>query len=259
MLTTAQDRAQLLAAAYPGDLSVRSLLDFCTLPPEVLDQLAQLAAPEDWGDRGDVLQRYLAVHVPLAVEQGRYVWSGKELVMRAGHLTTATGAALYLGLSRAEGDRWRLAWASDRPANLENLIPPDLGPWPEIDPGLEVLVAMDQVRVPQLAGLPLVTQQAAVAGAVEWSLRRGLAVRHLHGGCRMHFVPLHLTDRDGAPDLAAPMQVQSDRLLVRALIEPWHAYASARAVAERRELPAWLLDAWERVRARPSATHTSNC
>jgi len=79
---------------------------------------------------------------------------------------------------------------------------------------------------------------------VEWSLRRGLAIRQLRGQSRGYFAPVHLTDRDGAPELVAPVQVQSGRLVVRALIEPRSAYSTARAVVERREqLPGWLPDA----------------
>ena len=61
---------------------------------------------------------------------------------------------------------------------------------------------------------------------------------------RANFVPVHLTDRAGAPELVAPTQIQAERLLVRCLVELPAAYATARAVVERREeLPAWLLDA----------------
>lgn len=212
------------------------------LPPGRLVLIRDLVAPEDWGDGDDVLLRYLAVHVPLAIEQGRYVWDGKRLVMRAGHLSTVEGAATYLGLARADGNAWALDWAGERPSTVEPLLAPDLGTWPELDPRREVVVALDQFRSTELAGLPLVAQNAAVAGAVEWSLRRGLAVRQFRGECRGYFVPVHLTSRDAAPDLVAPVQVQADRLVVRALLEPRVAFPSARVVVERREdLPAWML------------------
>jgi hypothetical protein len=229
-------RPQLLA----DDLSIDAL------PPDRLALIKNLAVPEDWGDKDDVLLRYLAVHVPLAIEQGRYVWDGKRLVMRAGHLATAEGAGVYIGLARAGADGWALDWAGERPAKVEALLPPELGAWPELDTCLEVVVAIDQFRAPELAGLTLVAQSATVAGAVEWSLRRGLAVRHLRSESRGYFLPVHLTSRTGAPELVAPIQVQAGRLVVRALIEPRAAYASARAVVERRdELSAWVLEAWE--------------
>jgi len=233
--------AQLPPVHESDYLSVQALLAFCTLAPERLAEVRNLAAPEAWGDEDAVLQRYLAVHVPLALEQGRYVWSGKELLLRAGHLETPSGAPLYLGLSRSEGTRFELAWAGERPERFEPLLSADLGPWPALDPRHEVVVALDLFRAPQLAGLPLVAQNAAVAGAVEWSLRRGLAARQLRGASRGYFVPVHLTNREAAPELVAPVQIQAARIVVRALIEPRSAYATARAVVERREhLPAWL-------------------
>jgi hypothetical protein len=225
-------RPQLLA----DDLSIDAL------PPDRLALIKNLAAPEDWGDKDAVLLRYLAVHVPLAIEQGRYIWDGKRLVMRAGHLATNQGAGIYIGLARAGADGWALDWAGERPSRVEQLLPADLGTWPELDPRTEVVVAIDQCRAPELAGLTLVAQNATVAGAVEWSLRRGLAVRQLRVESRGYFLPVHLTSRTGAPELVAPIQVQAGRLLVRALIEPRAAYAAARAVVERREeLPEWML------------------
>ncbi len=215
------------------------------LAPGRLARIKDLAAPEDWGGEDSVLARYLAVHVPLAIEQGRYVWNGKQLVMRAGHLTTSADAAVYLGLVRAEGEGYAVDWAGERPSTVAPLLPADLGAWPELEPRREVVVAVDQFRSKELAGLSLSTQNSVITGAVEWSLRRGRAVRQLRGESRGYFVPVHLTARGGAPELVAPLQVQADRLVVRALIEPKAAYATARAVVERREeLPAWLLDAW---------------
>jgi len=243
--STRPTRTQLLASLRNHDLSVEALLDFCALPPERLSLLKDLAAPEDWGEGEAVLQRYLALHIPLAIGQGRYVWSGSQIAMRAGHLATLEGAALYVGLAKTDGGRWELSWADERPSVVEALFPADLGPWPELDPRLEVVVAVDPIRSSALAGLGLVAQGAAVAGAVEWSVRRGLAVRQFRGESRGYFVPVHLTSREAAPDLVAPVQVQAERLVVRALIDPRGAYPTARAVVERRDqLPAWMLDAW---------------
>ena len=51
-----------------------------------------------------------------------------------------------------------------------------------------------------------------------------------------------------APELVAPVQVQSNRLVVRTLLDPHVAYSPARAVVERWEqIPAWLLDAWDQA------------
>lgn len=242
--TTRPTRAQLLSAFGNDHFSPEALLNFCALPPDRLELIKDLAQPEDWGAKDLVLLKYLAVHVPMAIAQGGYVWNGEQIVLRAGHLATPGGAAVYLGLSRTDGSRWAPDWAGERPGKVEALVPADLGPWPELDTRLEVVVAMDQFPSQALAGLPLVIQNAAVAGAVEWSLRRGLFARQLRDTSRGYFVPVHLTNRDGAPELVAPIQVQAGRLVVRALIEPRVAYATARALVERREdLPGWLLDA----------------
>jgi len=222
----AADRAAQLHAR--GDLA----LDV----PDDVTPLRVVAAPEDWGDDDHVLRSYLAVHVPMAVEQGRFVWSGEHLVVRAGSLVTEAGSPVYMGLSRASG-RWAIAWAGPRPNSIEPLPAPDLGTWPELDPRLEVVVAIDRFPGPVLAELPLITQNLIVAGAVDWSVRRGLAVRQLRG-C---YAPVHLTDREGAPEFAAAIQVQRERLVVRRLVELSAAYPGARAaVARRDDLPMWL-------------------
>jgi hypothetical protein len=86
---------------------------------------------------------------------------------------------------------------------------------------------------------------------VHWSLHRSLAVRQIHGGGRGFFVPVYLSSRDDltvAPELVAPIQVQSNRLVVRTLLDPHVAYSPARAVVERWEqIPSWLLDAWDQA------------
>jgi hypothetical protein len=46
----------------------------------------------------------------------------------------------------------------------------------------------------------------------------------------------------------APIQVQSNRLVVRTLLDPHVAYSPARAVVERWEqVQSWLLDAWDQA------------
>jgi hypothetical protein len=76
-------------------------------------------------------------------------------------------------------------------------------------------------------------------------------VRQIHGGGRGYFVPVYLSSRDDltvAPELVAPIQVQSNRLVVRTLLDPHVAYSPARAVVERWEqIPSWLLDAWDQA------------
>ena len=238
-LSTRSTRAQLLEAVRSVDRTeVEKQLG---LSADRLSVVKSCVAPEDWGDDDAVLHRYLALHIPLAIEQGRYVWNGKEIVMRAGHLATASGAPVYLGLAPPD---WSPTWAGERPSTVEALLPTDLGPWPVLDQRREVVVACE-VRESVLGKLSPILQSIVVAGAVEWSIRRGLATRHLHRDTPGYFAPIHLSDRDGAPELVAAIQVQSNRNVVRALLEPRPAYGPARVVAERRDqVPRWLLDAW---------------
>ncbi|MEM7310823.1 MAG: hypothetical protein AAF682_29400 [Planctomycetota bacterium] len=251
-------RAQLLADFGEDYLSIQSLFRFCFVPSGRLGLLKDLAVVEEWGANDFVLLKYLAVHVRFAIEQGRYVWNGDQIVINAGRLVTATGAPIYAGIVKnntPDENPWVLNWVGERPSCAELPEPPDLGPWPTLAPGLEVIIACDldgddrPPRLPGLAGVPVVTRMAALAGAVQWSLYRGLAVRQLHGAGRGFFVPVYLSSREdltAAPDVVAPIVTQGERLVVRTLLEPHVAYAPARAVVERCELIApWLLEAWE--------------
>ena len=253
-------REELLADFGDELFSIQSLFQFCYVPGGRITHLEERAAEEEWGTNHFVLFKYLAVHVRLAIEQGRYVWNGDQIVLAAGRLANADGIPLYLGLirnSQPEENPWVLNWVGERPNTSELPVPPDLGEWPELDPRAEVVVACDlaseerRIHLPGLDGAPATARYAAVAGAVSWSLHRGLAVRQLHGSGRGFFVPVHLRGREdltAAPDLAAPVLVQGDRLVVRTLLEPGTAYAPARGVVERwDQLPAWLLDAWDRL------------
>ncbi len=256
--TPRASRDELLACFGPDYLSIQSLFSFCFVPGGRLSFLKELTLEEHWGDNNFALLKYLAVHVRLAIEQGRYAWNGEQVVLCAGRLCTPNGAPIYIGLIRnanPDENPWVLNWVGERPSCQELPEPPDLGEWPALDPAAEPVIACDLASderrppLPVVAGLPLAAQVAALSGALSWSLRRGLAVRQIHGGGRGYFAPLFLASRDDVtlePDLVAPIHVQSGRLVVRALLEPQVAYAPARAVVERWEqLPAWLLDAWD--------------
>lgn len=251
-------REDLLADFGEDYLSINSLFRFSFVPGGRLGLLRELAVAEEWGQKDFVLLRYLAVHLRLAIEQGRYVWNGEQIVLNAGRLTTDTGAPLYVGMvpnQTPDENPWVLNWVGERPSSPDLPEPPDLGTWPALDPGAEVLVACDlegedrRSRIPELAGLPLVARICALAGAVSWSLHRNLAVRQIHGGGRGYFVPVYWSSREdvgAAPDLVVPLTTQGERLVIRTLLEPHVAYAPARAVVERSEaLPAWLLEAWD--------------
>jgi len=262
-------REELLADFGEEYLTIQSLFRFCFVPGGRLGFLRGLAPAEEWGANDFVLIKYLAVHVRLAIEQGRYVWNGDQIVLTAGHLCTPKSVPIHLGLIRnstPDENPWVMNWVGERPSTRELPERPDLGTWPELDPSREVVVAADlastdrRIHLPGLETASVTAKSAAVAGAVSWALHRGLAARQIHGGGRGYFVPVWLTSRDDltlAPDLVAPIVVQGDRSIVRALFDPPSAYSPSRAVVERWEqLPAWLLDAWDTA-TEDARTHAS--
>lgn len=254
------NRDQLLADFGDEYLSIQSLFQFCFVPGGRLSLLKELTPIEEWGMNNFVLLKYLAVHIRLSIEQGRYVWNGDQIVLTAGRLSSVKGVPLYIGLvpnSTPDENPWVLNWVGERPSTAELPEPADLGEWPLLDPRNEFVIACDlasderRSKLGALADVTSVVQGAAIAGAVHWSLHRNLAVRQIHGGGRGYFVPVYLSSRDDltvAPELVAPIQVQSNRLVVRTLLDPHVAYSPARAVVERWEqLQSWLLDAWDQA------------
>jgi len=262
---TRPSTAELVREFGDEYLSIQSLFRFCFVPGGRLSLLKELAVPEDWGDNQFVLLKYLAVQLRLAVEQGRYVWNGDQMVLTAGGLTTPLGGPIYVGLvpnNTPEENPWVLNWVGERPSCPELPEPPNLGEWPPLTPDHEIVIAFDlNPEEPKyvfegMTEAPLITQVSALTGALHWSLHRNLGVRQIHAGGRGYFLPLYLkerTDLDREPDWVAPVVVQERRILVRTLLSPEVAYTPARAVANRcEELPSWLMDAWLRSQDRES-------
>ena len=253
---------QLLAAFGEEELSIQALFRFCYLPAGRLSFLKELAVDEEWGARDFALLKYLAVHLHLAIAQGCFVWNGEQLVTTAGALTTKSGAPIYVGISpnaQPDGNPYVVNWVGERPSTPTLPAAPELGVWPELDPGAEIVVAAEfehperRLHLGKLDDVPVVARMSAIMGAVSWSMWRGLAARQMHSGGRGWFVPVYLSSRAdllATPDFVAPLlaQTKGDRTVyvVRSLISAQGAYAPARAMVERCELlPGWLLGSWE--------------
>ena len=88
---------KLLADFGEEYLSIPSRFQFCFVPGRRLSLLQDLTVEEEWGANNFVLLKYLAVHVRLALEQGRYVWNGEQIDL------TLTEFAIVLFLVTQQG------------------------------------------------------------------------------------------------------------------------------------------------------------
>ena len=240
--------------ARPGE--VKGLHSFGFIPDDVIERLAEIALDENWGPKNFVLEKYMAEHIPLSLAQGRFSYFDGQLIITAGSLQTRYGTPLYLVFeeNRSGQQPWMLRAATERPRAANLPQPPDLPEWPPIALHAEVVIAHEHIleenrdRVAFLNDTPPVAQMCAVAGAIEWSIHRNLAIRQIYFGELNYFVPVYLTSREdvtATPDLVAPVQVQPGYLVARTLLEPHMAYPRARVVATRADqLPSWLIRAW---------------
>jgi hypothetical protein len=232
---------------------------FAYMKPGIVQKLAKEALNEEWGNNLFALDKYLAVHIPWSIEQGKYTHNSKQLYVTAGHLQTRYGTPLYLVFeANQQGNQpWRLVTAGSNISAPELPVSPDIPAPPEIPIGGEIVMMHDHIlgenaeRVPFLANTPPVAQMCAVSGAIQWSLNRNLQMPYWYYGRMQYLVPLYLQNRENialAPDAVAPIQVNPSSLLVRTVLSPSMPYASARVAVHRHDqLPPWLLDAWTKV------------
>lgn len=237
---------------------IECLYNFAYLPEDKIERLANGALHEQWGRLNKVLKRYLALHVGLAVRQGKYVQQDVGLIFCAGNLQTRYGNPLYLRFeeNKQQKPAYYLQYVGEALNSWEQLPqPPDYPEWPKITPGAEIVLAGEHIltdhsdRLGMLRDISPIAAVCALTGAIHWALFRDLAVKQLHYGVPSYFVPIYLETRDDiteAPDLIAPIQVLENKLYVRTALEPYMAYPSARIVSTRHDkLPSWLLRAWE--------------
>ena len=75
------------------------------IPPNFLAQIAREALSEKWGNNNFALEKYLSVHIPWAIEQNAYTYSGDQLFFTAGHLQTRYGTPIYIVFERHTGQQ----------------------------------------------------------------------------------------------------------------------------------------------------------
>lgn len=220
------------------------------------------ALSEEWGRDLYVLEKYLAVHIAWSVEQELFTQAEDQFYTTAGNLQTRYGTPLFLVFERnREPERssfrpvYFLRAAGSQVSAPQLPVAPELPKPPEIPIGAEVVMVHDHIlgdhsgRVPFLNQTPRVAQMCAIAGAIQWSMNRGLQLPYWYFGRMNYLVPLYLQSRENitlSPDLVAPIQVNPASLLVRTVLEPAMPYANARVAVRRHDqLPPWLLDGWK--------------
>jgi hypothetical protein len=239
------------------------LHNFAFVPPPIVEQLATRALSEEWGVNYYALLKYLAVHIPWSIEQGRFTSDGHQFYVSAGHLQTRYGTPIYLVFERNRNENrqpWFLVKSGSDVSAPELPPPPEIPDPPEIQKGAEVVMMHDHIlgdnadRVPFLEQTPPVAQMCAVSGAIQWSIYRGLQLPYYYFGRMNYLVPLYLQNRENitsAPNLIAPIQISADSMIVRTVLEPHMPYANARVAVHRHDqLPSWLLAAWNEYAAR---------
>jgi hypothetical protein len=255
-VTSREELLDQLGSPYTNEVVAR-LHRFAFVPDNMLEKLAKDALSEQWGANNFVLRKYLAVHVPWAIEQDRFTLGKDQLYVTAGHLQTRYGTPLFLVFQRIDEpgkSPWRLVVAGAEISAPELPTAPEIPAAPDLERGAEIVMLHDHIlgdnseRVSFLASTPPVAQMCAVAGAIQWSLNRSLHLNHWYFGRMNYIVPVYLQSRENitrSPDVIAPIQVSPGNLVVRTVLEPHMAYPNARVAVRRHdELPAWLLEAW---------------
>ena len=245
-----------LGSSYTNKV-VERLHGFSFMPPQNVDRLSKAALSEHWGTKNIVLLKYLAVHVPWAIEQGRFTATESQFFVTAGHLQTRYGTPLYLVFEPNKNtgqEPWCLVRVGSEISAPQLPVPPEIPPPPSIPVGAEIVMMHDHIlgdhwdRVPFLEDTPPVAQMCAISGAIQWSINRGLQLPYWYFGSMNYLVPLYLQSRENitlAPDLIAPVQVNPSSLLVRTILAPSMPYANARVAVRRHDqLPAWMLSSW---------------
>ncbi len=253
------DQAKLveqLGSSYTNRV-VDRFRGFAYISPSSIEKLQNEVLNEEWGKGSFVLEKYLAIHVAWSIEQGKYTHSDNQFYVTAGHLQTRYGTPLYLVFVKNTGTGpapWFLLKTGSQISAPELPTPPDIPHSPDIPLGGEIVMMHDHIlgdnasRVPFLKDTPPVAQMCAVSGAIQWSINRQLQIPYWYFGKMNYLVPLYLQSRENitlSPDLIAPVQINTDSLLVRTVLDPSMPYPNARVAVRRHDqLPAWMLSSW---------------
>ena len=256
MQVTKEEILNVLGTSLTNEVVAR-LRRAAHMPRGVLDNLSHSALSENWGNDLYVLEKYLAVHFAWSIEQDCYTVSENQLFVTAGHLQTRYGTPLYLVLERNNQPGRQPLYCVHAGSDIAAPAlptPPEPPPPPEILRGGEIVMLHEHIlqhnaeRVPFLTQTPPVSQMCAVAGAIQWSLNRGLQLPYWYFGRMNYLVPLYMQSREDItlpPDLIAPVQVNPNTLIVRTVLLPHMPYANARVSVKRHDqLPHWMLSAW---------------
>jgi len=257
MIPTREEMVTVLGSSETNK-SVERFKKLGFIPPQLVQSLASQALNEEWGQSHYALQKYLAVHVSWAIEQGAYTASEDQIFFAAGHLQTRYGTPLYLAFEKNKNpvypQQLYCKYVGSNPSAPNLPVPAEIPSNRAINKAAEIVMLHEHIlkdnadRVPFLSKTPPVSQMCAVSGAIQWSLNRGLEIPYFYFGRMSYLVPLYLQSRENitqAPDLIAPIQVSPNSLVVRTVLLPQMPYANARVAVERHDrLPSWMLDAW---------------
>jgi hypothetical protein len=114
-MATQEELLAQLGSPYTNKV-VERLHRFAFVPENLIEKLAQEALSEHWGRNNFVLRKYLAVHVPWAIEQGRFT--------RASSSSTSPLAICKLGTALLCS--WSFSGPTSLAARLGGWWPPAL-------------------------------------------------------------------------------------------------------------------------------------
>lgn len=269
----ASDDSLVASPPSPGELAlldeacyrVREFDRFAVINSRALKTCATLAKREDWGPGEYVLRKTLSVQVAAELQEGNYVMVAEELIVRAGHLISEQGSALYLVFRRTASEPglivspWRITRAArsiDLPLQLALAEPTAPTPLRIMVSPSEGVRVSDHARErferlpPELTTLPPQLLVNALCGALLRTLPDAARITSPRGEELAIPVWLSRAEADGDPEVVAIAPNHSGPLEVLTLVKPSWIYARARAHETKLELiPVWL------QRVGPDAAH----